>query len=92
MVTDEEVYEKIKFILLKAFKIDKSLVQKNSKLEEDLGLDSIELMDAMCFVEAEFKIRIVRKSLANMQFPLTINDLIELISQKIRDKTEISHH
>lgn len=85
MGTDEEIYERIKTILSKTFKIDTGLIREEAKLEDDLGLDSIELMDAIGFVEAEFKIKIVKKGAVNIQFPVTVSDLVILVSQKVKE-------
>lgn len=85
MKIDKEVYEKIKLILSKKFKVDTILIQEEAKLEDDLGLDSIELMDAIGFVELEFKIKIVKKGTVDMQFPITVCDLVSLVSQKIKE-------
>lgn len=85
MVADEEIYEKIKLILSKAFKIDSILIQEDASLEDNLGLDSIELMDAIGFAEAEFKIKIVEKGATNIQFPVTVGDLVALVSQKVKE-------
>ena len=85
MLPDEEVYQKIKTILSKAFKIDSALIREDANLENDLGLDSIELMDAISFAEAEFKIKIVKKGAVNIQFPVTVRDLVALVSQKLKE-------
>ena len=85
MGADEEIYERIKLILSKVFKIDSALIREDANLENDLGLDSIELMDAISFTEAEFKIKIVKKGAVNTQFPITVRDLVAIVGQKLKE-------
>ncbi|OGW83896.1 MAG: hypothetical protein A2987_06865 [Omnitrophica bacterium RIFCSPLOWO2_01_FULL_45_10] len=86
MVSDEYIFEKVKQILSKTFKIDSVLIREDANLVDDLGLDSIELMDAIGFAEAQFKIKLVKNGLADIQEPIiTVRDLIALISQKMKE-------
>ncbi len=85
MGADEEIYERIKLILSKAFKIDRGLIREDANLESDLGLDSIDLMDAVCFAEKEFKINILKQGAVNVEFPVTVRDLVVLVSQKAKE-------
>jgi acyl carrier protein len=84
MTTNQEIYEKIYTILTKTFKIDGALIKEDSDLQDGLNLDSVELMDAICVLEEEFKVKIIEKGEKNTQIPITITDLINLISEKIK--------
>ena len=85
MTTNEEILQRVKLILAKAFKIDSALVEEDCHLQDDLGLDSIELTDAITFVEAEFKIKIMEKGVVDIQFPNTVSELVALISRKMKE-------
>ena len=89
MRVDEETYERIKSILSRTFKIDSALIQEDANLEDDLGLDSIELMDAIGFAEAEFKIKIVKKGTVDTKVPVTVRDLVVLVSQKVKETVRL---
>ncbi len=85
MISEADILERVKKILSKAFKINSALIHEDANLENDLGLDSIELMDAIGFIEAEFKIKLIKKGLADIQQPiLTVRDLMTLINQKMK--------
>ena len=87
-VENGEVFERVRSLLSKAFKLDASLIQKDTNLTDDLGLDSLDLMDAICFAEAEFKIKIIEENEENILFPKTVDELLILISQKIQKLTK----
>lgn len=83
MRTNGEVYEKIKSVLTRTFKVNDDLIQEDANLDM-LGLDSIELMDAICFIEEEFKIKIFGEGEENVQVPNTVGELVALVSQRVQ--------
>lgn len=85
MKAEDEVFKKLKLILSQKFKINEDLIAKNAKLADDLGLDSIELMDAIGFAESQFKINILKGSMNGTQFPVSVGDLTVLIEKKIKE-------
>ena len=87
MMANPEIYEKVSSILIKRFKIDNAFIREDANLENDLGLDSIELMDAIGFAEAEFKIKIIKKGTVNIQPPITVRDLVAIVSQRVKEST-----
>ncbi|MDA9101048.1 phosphopantetheine-binding protein [Omnitrophica bacterium] len=84
MQVDKAIYEKIKEALSTTFRIDTALICEDSHIRDDLGLDSIELMDAICVFENNFKIKILEKDAENIQIPNTVADLVILIQKKIK--------
>jgi acyl carrier protein len=82
---DQEIYKKIVSILTTTFKINAGLIKKDSNLHDALGLDSVDLMDVVCVLEQKFKVKIIEENSENVQIPETMNDLVVLVSQKIKE-------
>lgn len=83
MRTNGEAYEKIKSILTRTFKVNGDLIREDADLDS-LGLDSIELMDAICAIEEEFKISIFKEGDENVPVPSTVGELVALVSQRMQ--------
>jgi acyl carrier protein len=88
MITNNDVFNKIKKILGDNFKINSTEVKLNSRLAEDLGLDSVELMDAMMLLEDELHVDLTEKKQNEGAFPSTVNELIEFAMERKKISAE----
>lgn len=84
---DQPVFERIKKILIERFNIDADLIDGNAKIEDDLGIDSVEIMDAVTYAEVEFKVKILEKGIVTPDFPETVEGLVDLIAEKINSSS-----
>ncbi len=83
---EKNVYKEIVQILAKTFKLDPNLIKPQALLKDDLGLDSVDIMDAICLFEEQFKIKILQ-DLNSIKIPLeTVDDLNKFIQEKSSEK------
>jgi acyl carrier protein len=62
-MTSEEIYEKVKAVLVDALGVDDDEVKPESILKDDLGAESIDFLDIMFRLEKAFNIKIPRGEL-----------------------------
>ena len=53
-MTLKEVQEKVTAFLVDELEIDESKVRGDARLKDDLGIDSLEIVDVVVFVDQEF--------------------------------------
>ena len=71
------VLEKIKEILVEQFDIeDISTLTENTNIEEDLGADSLEVVEVLMSIEDEFRVEIPDEEIENIR---TIGELAAYI-------------
>lgn len=86
IMTVEEILEKLKVLLSEQLGVDKNSISINSRLVEDLGADSLDIVDLVEAVEAEFEIDISDERIENIH---TINDVVSYIAE-VKDSDEYS--
>lgn len=79
---DDVIFEGVQKIIVQTFKTDKALIKKEALLNDHLGLDSVDLLDAVCLAEKEFDIKILEGGSLREAWPQTVADLITLIEKK----------
>ena len=72
----EEIYNKICEILEKEFEIDKSLLNKDANLFEDLDLDSIDAVDLAVRLQQYTEKRFSPEDFKQIR---TLNDVVEVL-------------
>jgi acyl carrier protein len=70
MPTQEEIYEKVRTTLVDALGVDEEDVSREATLRNDLGAESIDLLDIVFRLERNFGIKIPRGEL----FPENVSD------------------
>lgn len=70
MPTQEEIYEKVRTTLVDALGVDEDDVTREATLRNDLGAESIDLLDIVFRLERNFGIKIPRGEL----FPENVSD------------------
>ena len=75
-----EVFEKVKSLFIKDLGIDESKVTMDAKLEEDLEIDSLGIVEVVMAFEDEFEIEIDDEELADVT---TVGQAVNLLHSKI---------
>lgn len=74
------VFEKIKEILAQQLDIDASELTMDTRIADDLGADSLDVVEMLMTVEDEFEIEIPDEAIENLK---TIGDVTEYIQNRI---------
>ena len=75
-----EVFEKVKSLFIDDLGIDESKVTMDAKLEEDLEIDSLGIVEVVMAFEDEFEIEIDDEELADVT---TVGQAVNLLHSKI---------
>lgn len=76
-MTREEIDEKIKTFLVEDLEIDEDKIVPEAKLHDDLGIDSLDLVDIVVLVDRAFGFKIDGKEMQNVQTIQQFGDYIE---------------
>lgn len=75
-----DVFEKVKSLFIEDLGIDESKISMESKLEEDLEIDSLGIVEVVMAFEDEFDIEIDDEELADVK---TVGEAVKLLHSKI---------
>ena len=75
-----EVFDKVKGLFVEDLGIDESKVTMEAKLEEDLEIDSLGIVEVVMSFEDEFDIEIDDEELADVS---TVGEAVKLLHSKI---------
>ncbi len=70
------VLEKIKKILSEQFSVEESSITANTDIGEDLGADSLDVVDILMSIEDEFEIEVPDEEITNLR---TVGELVNYI-------------
>ena len=76
----EVIVEKINYFLVDDFEVDKDDIEPNANLKETLELDSLDFVDLVVAIEANFGVKLTGEDFQNI---LTLQDFYDLIETKI---------
>ena len=74
------VLEKIKVILAEQFDVEEDSLKNDTDLQDDLGADSLDVVDLLMSIEDEFEIEIPDEEIENIR---TVGDLVDLVSNSV---------
>jgi len=74
------VLEKVKVILAEQFDIDEDTLQNDTDLQDDLGADSLDVVDLLMSIEDEFDIEIPDEEIENIR---TVGELVNYIENNM---------
>ncbi len=74
------VLEKIKVILAEQFDVEEDTLKNDTDLQDDLGADSLDVVDLLMSIEDEFEIEIPDDEIENIR---TVGDLVNYIEANI---------
>lgn len=72
-------YEKIKNLLVEELDLDAEEVTLTSQLKDDLGADSLDMVDLIMSIEDTFDIKVDESQAANIK---TVEDIVNYIDAK----------
>lgn len=74
------VLEKIKAILSEQFDVEEDSITSSTDISEDLGADSIDIVDLLMSIEDEFEIEIPDEEVENIR---TVGQVVKYIEKNI---------
>lgn len=76
----DEIVEKVNEILVDEFEVDPEVISSEKNLKETLDLDSLDYVDLVVIIEANFGVKLVEADFTGM---LTFEDFYKIIENKI---------
>ena len=73
------VFEKVKAILSEQFDVEEDSITLESSITEDLGADSLDVVDLLMSIEDEFEVEVPDSEVENIK---TVGDLVKYIEGK----------
>ena len=71
-------FEKVKSILVDGLDLEEDQVTLESKIKDDLGADSLDMVDLIMSIEDEFDIKVAESDTASIK---TVGDIVNYIEQ-----------
>lgn len=81
IMTKEEVFNKVKSVLIDKLALSEDEVKLESKMVDELGADSLDIVEITMALEDEFEIEILDSELHDSY--RTVDGIVELIFKKI---------
>lgn len=73
------MFEQVKEVVVEAVNVDESQIKLDSKLKEDLGIDSLAAVELVLELESTFDITVEDEELMALK---TIQDIVTLVENK----------
>lgn len=74
-------FEKVKKLLADQLNIDAGKITENSKVIDDLGADSLDVVEMLMTLEDEFNVTVTDEESVNLK---TVGDIVKLIDSKTK--------
>jgi len=78
-----DVAEKVKHIIAEQLEIESEKITEEAKMTDDLGADSLDMVELMVMLEEEFYIKIPD---AEAKKIITVDEIIEYVNNKLAAK------
>ena len=75
-----EIQEKVNAFLVDELEIDEAKIGDDARLKEDLGIDSLEVVDVIVLVEEEFGFKMSREDFKDLK---TYGEFCQFIAAKV---------
>lgn len=72
----KEMFEKVKEILAKQLRIDAAKITEDSRIKNDLGADSLDILQLLMTIEEEYNVQIPDEQLATFE---TVKDVVNYL-------------
>ncbi len=79
MATKNDIIEKVNTFLVEDFEIPAEKLQPGARLKEDVGIDSLDVVDVIVTVDEQFGVRLTNQEMAQLR---TLDDFYNLIVEK----------
>ncbi len=76
----EVIVEKINYFLVDEFEVETEDIEPNANLKETLELDSLDFVDLVVAIEANFGVKLTGEDFINV---ITLQDFYDLIEKKV---------
>ena len=85
------VLEKVKAILAEQFDVEEDKITADTDLQEDLGADSLDVVDLLMSIEDEFEVEVPDEEIENIKTDLVYiekaeNLKIQAVSKRLKNK------
>ena len=74
----EEIFEKLKDLVVDQLGVEEDEVTMEASMQDDLGADSLDLVDLVMSVEEEFGVKVADEDLENIK---TVGDIVDYIEE-----------
>jgi len=81
-LTEDKLFEAVKKIIVDQLGVEESLVNMESSFIEDLGADSLEIVDLIMAFESDFGITIPDEDAENLT---TVQNAVEYLKEHVRE-------
>lgn len=78
-----QIAEKLNNILIDEFEVDPSVISEEKNVKESLDLDSLDYVDLVVVIEANFGVKLVKEDFQNI---VTFEDFYTIVEQKLENK------
>ncbi|WP_282629742.1 acyl carrier protein [Empedobacter sedimenti] len=78
-----QIAEKLNSILIDEFEVDPSVISEEKNIKESLDLDSLDYVDLVVVIEANFGVKLVKEDFQKM---ITFEDFYAIVEQKLENK------
>lgn len=75
----EEVFDKLKELVVDQLGVEEDEVTMEASMQDDLGADSLDLVDLVMSVEEEFGVKVADEDLENIK---TVGDIVNYIEDR----------
>ena len=83
-MTDQEIEQKVKELLSKKFSIEITKIKSESRLAQDLGVDSFGAVELMFELEETFGLKIADSDIDQIH---TVNDVVVYLTMWLKKKS-----
>ncbi|MBW7572589.1 acyl carrier protein [Caproiciproducens faecalis] len=74
------VFEKVKAILSEQFDVEEDSITPETSIADDLGADSLDVVDLLMSIEDEFEIEVPDEEIDNIK---TVGELVKYIEENV---------
>lgn len=78
----EEIFDKLKELVVDQLGVEEDEVTMEATMQDDLGADSLDLVDLVMSVEEEFGVKVADEDLENIK---TVGDIVKFIDENKED-------
>ena len=75
----EEIFDKLKELVVDQLGVEEDEVTMEASMQDDLGADSLDLVDLVMSVEEEFGVKVADEDLENIK---TVGDIVNYIDDR----------
>ena len=79
-MSKQEIWDQVTAFMVDELEIEASAIEPGATLKEDLGIDSLEVVDVVVFVDETFGLRMKPEDFKDIQ---TIDQFCDFIAQRV---------